>query len=105
MAKHFTVSDLVLFRGNTSIVNSISHQMGYHLFTLTNRDTGYQQRAFWYEISHTETVVIDQLMVEDFDNMPEAEVSQRPASRRFAPVTEDELVELEEKRTSKNTCA
>ena len=105
MAKPFTVSDLVLFRGNTCIVNSISHQMGYALFTLTNLDTGYQQRAFRYEISHVETVVIDQLMGEDFDKMPEAEVSQWPASRRFAPVTEDELVELEEKSTSKNTHA
>ena len=76
--------------------------MEYALFTLTNLDPGYQQRAFRYEISHVETVVIDQLMGEDFGNMPEAEVSQGPASRRFAPVTEDELVELEEKRTSKN---
>ena len=73
--------------------------MGYSLFTLTNLDTGYQQRAFWYEISHVETVVIDQLMGDDFD-MPEAEVSQGPASRSFAPMTEDELVEPEEKRTS-----
>ena len=105
MAKPFSVSDLVLFRGNMCIVNSISHQMGYAQFTLTNLDTSYQQRAFRYEISDVETVVIDQLMREDFDNMPEAEVSQEPASRRFAPVTEDELVELEEKRTSKNTHA
>ena len=70
--------------------------MGYALFILTNLDTGYQQRAFRYEISHVETVVIDQLMGEDFDKMPEAEVSQGPASRRFAPVTEVKLVELEE---------
>ena len=105
MAKPFTVSDLVLFRGNTCIVNSISHQMGYPLLTLTNLDTGYQQRAFRYEISHVETVEIDQLMGEDFDNMPEAEVSEGPKTRRFAPVTEDELVGLEEKRTSKNTHA
>ena len=61
--------------------------MGYHVFTLINQDTGYQLQAFWYDIRHVETVVIDQLMEDDFDNMAEADFAHGPKSGRFAPVT------------------
>ena len=44
----------------------------------------------------------NELMGDDFENMSEAEVAQGPPFGRFSLVTEDELVELEEKWTSKN---
>ena len=84
------MSDLVPFRRNTCIVNSISHQMGHLLFKLTNWDTGYQQQALRCEISTTLTTY---------------RRLELPAPGRFVPVIKDKFVELEEKQPSQNTHA
>lgn len=108
MSKPFSVSDLVVFRGCTCIINKVSDDMGYHIYGLTNLDTGHQQRGFRYELSHVEPEVVDMMVGGDIMEfaVPEvvpSEIGRKEAPGRFADVTEADLVGLEEKRISKNT--
>ena len=110
MAHLLSISDLVVFRGCTCIINSINTELGYKIYTLTNLDTGYQHRALHYELRKPDPAaggIVDQLMDGDFVPDQPAPGPVRPAKtdnqKRFQPVTEDDLVSLEEKRTAKNT--
>ena len=110
MVHLLSISDLVVFRGCTCIINSINTELGYKIYTLTNLDTGYQHRAFHYELRKPDPAaggIVDRLMDDDFVPDQPAPGPVRPAKtdnqRRFQPVTEDDLVLLEEKRTAQNT--
>jgi len=112
MATHpFAVGEIVKCKDKTCMITSISHQLGFNRFSITDIDTGHTFRAFGYELSRCAEITAALLpemfegqMVEEEAATPDAEADMSvERGPRWAMLSEAELDEIAENRHSKHT--